>query len=453
MSAFDYLDSIGGRGYDIARKSIHFRFYCLHTSAGWLASVILHLTDLTGIWEFVFASILFVIAWTILRMGQVEISLVLGFIFDLAIPLQYHFHPTLSETHAQHLEQYWPLFIFGTMIEFVAFLFMHPDLFTLVVCMKTTTLLGIWLGRDDKGGFLTTKLKERGISPEDIGLAPVISSNSKEKREAKPKRGATVGEPKPAKESSSERRKKMRKQDNSKDDEREESKTSSKDKKDKLNKGKFKPDSRSKKEKKNAKEQKEKQTEKENNPTSKSSEPSSTTPSSASSTSLPSSANGNSDENSQSSPEAPSTTSSASSVASTPNQQESETATPSVMPSSPKLTSTSSCGDRVLKAEKESGANEIAPEGNEGGEGGNGRNRYDSKGFKGNLMPIRKKMHSGPGGILQGNVSKKPSGASGNREGGEGNGSNGHDSKGFKGNLMPVRKQARPEPSFRWQRL
>lgn len=211
MSAFDYLDSIGGRGYDIARKSIHFRFYCLHTSAGWLASVILHLTDLTGIWEFVFASILFVIAWTILRMGQVEISLVLGFIFDLAIPLQYHFHPTLSETHAQHLEQYWPLFIFGTMIEFVAFLFMHPDLFTLVVCMKTTTLLGIWLGRDDKGGFVgSTKLKERGISPEDIGLAPVISSNSKEKREAKPKRGATVGEPKPAKESSSERRKSRR---------------------------------------------------------------------------------------------------------------------------------------------------------------------------------------------------------------------------------------------------
>lgn len=70
-----------------------------------------------------------------------------------------------------------------------------------------------------------------------------------------------------------------------------------------------------------------------------------------------------------SSPEAPSTTSSASSVASTPNQQESETATPSVMPSSPKLTSTSSCGDRVLKAEKESGANEIAPEGNEGEKG------------------------------------------------------------------------------------
>lgn len=88
---------------------------------------------------------------------------------------------------------------------------MHPDLFTLVVCMKTTTLLGIWLGRDDKGGFVgSTKLKERGISPEDIGLAPVISSNSKEKREAKPKRGATVGEPKPAKESSSERRKSRR---------------------------------------------------------------------------------------------------------------------------------------------------------------------------------------------------------------------------------------------------
>lgn len=62
----------------------------LHTSGGWLASVILPLTDFTGIWEFVFASVLFVIAWTILRMVQVEISLVHGFIFDLTIPLQYH---------------------------------------------------------------------------------------------------------------------------------------------------------------------------------------------------------------------------------------------------------------------------------------------------------------------------------------------------------------------------
>lgn len=86
-------------------------------------------------------------------MQQVEISLVLGFIFDLAIP-PLIVHPTFSEKHAQHLEHYWPLFIFGTMIEFVAFLLVHPDLFTLVVCLKTTALLGIWLGRDDKGGFV-----------------------------------------------------------------------------------------------------------------------------------------------------------------------------------------------------------------------------------------------------------------------------------------------------------
>lgn len=36
------------------------------------------------------------------------------------------------------------------------------------------------------------------------------------------------------------------------------------------------------------------------------------------------------------------------------------------------------------------------------GRRGNGRNRYDSKGFKGNLMPIRKKMHSGPGVFYKG---------------------------------------------------
>ncbi|XAO27218.1 hypothetical protein I312_106060 [Cryptococcus bacillisporus CA1280] len=121
MSTFDRLGSIASRGHDIARKSSHFRFYCLHTSGGWLASVILPLIDFTGIWEFVFASALFVIAWTILRMAQVEISLVHGFIFDLTIPLQYHFHQTLSKAHAQYLEHYWPLFIFGTMIEFVTF--------------------------------------------------------------------------------------------------------------------------------------------------------------------------------------------------------------------------------------------------------------------------------------------------------------------------------------------
>ncbi|KIR78826.1 hypothetical protein I306_04188 [Cryptococcus gattii EJB2] len=203
MSTFDRLGSITSRGHDIARKSSHFRFYCLHTSGGWLASVILPLTDFTGIWEFVFASILFVIAWTILRMEQVEISLVHGFTFDLTIPLQYHFHQTLSKAHAQHLEHYWPLFIFGTMIEFVTFFLVHPDLFTLVVCLKTTTLLGIWLGRDDRGGFLTIKLRGKGILPGDIGMGPVIGINSKQKEEKSNGYG-TVRETKPAQENSNE---------------------------------------------------------------------------------------------------------------------------------------------------------------------------------------------------------------------------------------------------------
>lgn len=52
------------------------------------------------------------------------------------------------------LRHYWPLFIFGTMIEFVTFFLVHPDLFTLVVCLKTTILLGIWLGREDRGVFV-----------------------------------------------------------------------------------------------------------------------------------------------------------------------------------------------------------------------------------------------------------------------------------------------------------
>lgn len=44
MSAFDYLDSIGGRGYDIARKSIHFRFYCVSITRNFVKR--LALTDI-----------------------------------------------------------------------------------------------------------------------------------------------------------------------------------------------------------------------------------------------------------------------------------------------------------------------------------------------------------------------------------------------------------------------
>lgn len=123
-----------------------------------------------------------------------------------------------------------------------------------------------------------------------------------------------------------------------------------------------------------------------------------------------------------------------------------------MLPSSPEQSSTSLWGDRALKTEKISGASEIAIGGNEGGEKGRGKNRYDSKRFKGNLMPIRKKVHSGLGGIWQENESKNPSTASGSSEGGDGNGRNRHDSKGFKENLMPIRKQARPKPSFGRQR-
>lgn len=77
-------------------------------------------------------------------------------------------HQTLSKAHAQHLEHYWPLFIFGTMIEFVTFFLVHPDLFTLVVCLKTTILLGIWLGRDDRGGFVCRFVYHRFESKIDV---------------------------------------------------------------------------------------------------------------------------------------------------------------------------------------------------------------------------------------------------------------------------------------------
>ncbi|KAE8542909.1 hypothetical protein D1P53_000972 [Cryptococcus gattii VGV] len=341
-------------------------------------------------------------------MEQVEISLVHGFIFDLTIPLQYHFHQTLSKAHAQHLEHYWPLFIFGTMIEFVTFFLVHPDLFTLVVCLKTTILLGIWLGRDDRGGFLTIKLRGKGIFPEDIGMGPVIGINSKEKEEKSNGYG-TVRETKLVQENSNEGGKKKRKGNESKDGKQEKPKTMSKYKKDKLDKETFKPSSKSEKEKKYDKAGKEKRTKKEKNPSSKRSGSFSTTPSSASNISSPSSPTDNSGTNSQtaSTPfsettndasEAPSTLSSASSTASTPGLQEPETAAPSLPPGSSELSTVSSRGNGTPKLEERNAVNEIKPKRREVGETKSGRNRYDLKGFKGNLMPIRKEIYTGPRG-------------------------------------------------------
>ncbi|WWC86438.1 uncharacterized protein L201_001315 [Kwoniella dendrophila CBS 6074] len=151
------VESDGSRAGEMAKYSGYFRYYILYTSGGWLGNLLMWLSDSSGIWEFTFLSILFVISWTILRMGQIEITLILGHIFDLIIPLQHQFNPTKQSTHANHLDQYWPLFFIGSIVEFSCFILVHPDLFTLVACLKTLVLTSIWLGRDSKGNFMTEK--------------------------------------------------------------------------------------------------------------------------------------------------------------------------------------------------------------------------------------------------------------------------------------------------------
>lgn len=109
----------------------------------------------------------------------------------------------------------------------------------------------------------------------------------------------------------------------------------------------------------------------------------------------------------------------------------------------------SSRGDGTPKLEERNAANEIKTRGREGGDMKSGRNRYDSKGFKGNLMPIRKEIYTGPRGDWQGSVSQKSSMVSGIREGEGGTGYSRYGSKGFKGNLMAIRRQVDPTPSTR----
>ncbi|WRT64350.1 uncharacterized protein IL334_001282 [Kwoniella shivajii] len=80
-----------------------------------------------------------------------EIAMILGMVFDLSIPLQYHNDEHLASKHSTHLENYWPTFIIGCLIEGVSFFLLHPDLFTLIVCVKTVFLFVTWLSKDQDG--------------------------------------------------------------------------------------------------------------------------------------------------------------------------------------------------------------------------------------------------------------------------------------------------------------
>jgi len=67
------------------------------------------------------------------------------------------------------MEQYWPVFFTGMAIEFACLLFVHPTMFTLVVCLKTTVCTAIWFVQGpaaEARGATTTKPKKNRPSNE-----------------------------------------------------------------------------------------------------------------------------------------------------------------------------------------------------------------------------------------------------------------------------------------------
>ena len=58
-------------------------------SGGWLGTLTVICADRTGMWEVSSFMVLFLNIWIIIRTTTVEIAMILGFLFDFVIPLQY----------------------------------------------------------------------------------------------------------------------------------------------------------------------------------------------------------------------------------------------------------------------------------------------------------------------------------------------------------------------------
>ncbi|KAK4686106.1 hypothetical protein P7C73_g4024, partial [Tremellales sp. Uapishka_1] len=65
---------------------------------------------------------------------------------------------------------YWPLFLIGSMAELGCFFLLHPDLFTLIVCLKTSLLTVIWTGKRADGTYVSVH-----TSPSPSKLTPTFS--------------------------------------------------------------------------------------------------------------------------------------------------------------------------------------------------------------------------------------------------------------------------------------
>ncbi|ODN77964.1 hypothetical protein L202_05057 [Cryptococcus amylolentus CBS 6039] len=136
---------------DLGQRAQDFREKWLAPSGGWLGELVIFISDLAGVWDVIIIAGVFVCAWIVVRTSPMEISMVLALVFDLTIPLQYYNNEYLRKKHAEHLENYWPSLMMGCLIEGVCFFLLHPDLFTLIVCLKTSAMTILWMIRDQDG--------------------------------------------------------------------------------------------------------------------------------------------------------------------------------------------------------------------------------------------------------------------------------------------------------------
>jgi hypothetical protein len=83
---------------------------------------------------------------------------------SLPVLLRFKVNERLKVQHKHHLETYWPIQGFATLIEVMCFFSVHPALFTLVVCIKTTIMTTVWLGKREDGSFVSVSLSDLNIA-------------------------------------------------------------------------------------------------------------------------------------------------------------------------------------------------------------------------------------------------------------------------------------------------
>jgi hypothetical protein len=84
----------------------------------------------------------------------------------------------VKEKHRQHMEQYWPVFFTGMAIEFACLLFVHPTMFTLVVCLKTTVCTAMWFVQGPSAAAAVPVKASKPKAPEQTTVAPKGGENT-----------------------------------------------------------------------------------------------------------------------------------------------------------------------------------------------------------------------------------------------------------------------------------